>query len=437
MSATSQKMPLDLVRERAGAFEGSVRERWSEEQLAAIWQSVAPTASFGEFLMFATQAATLDLNPFAHEIWFTKSDNGKVMIMVGRDGLLKVARRSPDFHSVLGDVHRENDDFSVAHAEDGTTTVEHRYRGTVKDRGEIVGSWAQLRRKDGSRTNFEYCPIGEYAPTSNSKYSPWNNQRSVMMTKCSISLALRIGYGVTGVVGEDEVSGMLEDQRNPRAPELSAIDGTGTLAEPLPDLVLGVVDRAKRLGHAALSNPDVVRIAVGGQPEPVWREWVARNALELDRLETSRAASPTVSAPSVVEADVSPVEHVDSAEELPPGMGIGEEEAERVVSEYRASPLSTSEKPKREKKFAPGSSKQPVETAVEAPATSPIPSGLDPNDPDYQSADVLRKRLDKLRKRYEAISDPAARELIAEEAEDIKATLLAMAAADENQESLL
>src|SRR5687767_7333598 len=73
------------------------RREWAPEQVAVIRQTVAKGATDAQLAMFLELSAFLRLNPLAKEIWCAvkPARNGgepDVMVMVGRDGMLRKAR---------------------------------------------------------------------------------------------------------------------------------------------------------------------------------------------------------------------------------------------------------------------------------------------------------------------------------------------------------
>jgi hypothetical protein len=191
--------------------EAALRRRrydYEPEQVRLIKATVAEGATDAELGMFLELAARYGLDPFAREIWCVKTERkdggtGRLLIMVGRDGLRKLARRA--HASVDGDIVRENDSFTVDRLKDGTREIEHGYNGSQKGRGQIVGAWCEVRTADSY--GYFYAPLEEYLPTSEAKlkYSPWGSQRSVMILAAAERQALRMAIPLSGVVVEGEV----------------------------------------------------------------------------------------------------------------------------------------------------------------------------------------------------------------------------------------
>jgi phage recombination protein Bet len=185
------------------------RTAFEPYQRGLIRHTVAKDCTDAEFEMFLELCVRYELDPFAREIWAAKmggSDGeggGRVTILVGRDGLLKVARRTGAYEGMDADVVRENDHFKKLK----TGEIEHEYEGGPEKRGAIVGAYAKVYRS-GERPTYFFAPWEDYFPKSErrQKKTPWGAQRAAMILKCAQSLALRLAFSITGVVGEDEMT---------------------------------------------------------------------------------------------------------------------------------------------------------------------------------------------------------------------------------------
>lgn len=193
--------------------EVPVINRMHKDQVALIRATVAAKASDAEVGLFLQLAHHYDLDPFAKEIWCVKSDGkngreGRLLIMVGRDGLRKIAQRN-GLH-MDGDVVRENDSFKVIRSPDGNRTVEHQY-GMPKERGAIVGAWSEVREGGplGRPMGFFYAPIEEYDPVGMAgyEYKPWSRQKGVMILAAAERQAARQATPLAGLLvdGEQDV----------------------------------------------------------------------------------------------------------------------------------------------------------------------------------------------------------------------------------------
>lgn len=223
------------------------RDVFSDHQMKLIKETVAKDCSPQEFRMFLELCARYELDPFAKEIYAAKmgsrnGEGGRVAIIVGRDGMLKVAQRSGDFEGMVGDVVRFHDDFSKdADADRPTHTIRGHAMPPGEDgkypegsRGPIVGAWATVYRH-GRKPTYFYAPLSEYRPTGNKlTYSPWSSQESAMILKCAESTALRKAFSINGVVGEEEMSRALA--RDAEDVGMTEWGGEPTLAAWLPQL---------------------------------------------------------------------------------------------------------------------------------------------------------------------------------------------------------
>jgi phage recombination protein Bet len=201
----------------AGAID---RQKWE-----LIKKTVAKDANDSEVAMFLELAHKYDLDPFAKEIWCVKGKrddggDGRLLIMVGRDGLRKIAQRNG--LDPKGDVVREQDEYGtewIDSEQDARTgeweangsapfhRVTHKTSGLGKSRGEIVGSWCRVVDvRTGREEGWFEADKDEYRPTNAKKlqYSPWGSQEAVMMAAASERQALRQATPLSGLLVEGE-----------------------------------------------------------------------------------------------------------------------------------------------------------------------------------------------------------------------------------------
>lgn len=212
-----------------------------------LWRTVCANSTRDEFEMFMYLAKAYGLDPFRKEIFFVKyvpksADPMRVAgnIIVGRDGLLKIAQRSGEFEGIDGDVVRQAD--TMRRVKGG---VEHTYGDG--DRGPIVGAWAIAYRKGCIPTYF-YAPISEYRADFN---PVWKKYESAMILKCAESTVLRKAFNITGLTGEEEISRQHADETAHTSAVL--IDEPRQALPPLP-LTAQTRDRVLSL----LRNDDVI-----------------------------------------------------------------------------------------------------------------------------------------------------------------------------------
>ena len=181
-----------------GSILSPARYGFDPAQVRAIKSTVAKDCSDAELVMFLEVCARYGLDPFAKQAYAAKMGGGGVSIIVSRDGLLAHAHRQPDFVRLDCDVVRKGDTFEVAFV-DGKRMVKHSY-GDPSARGEVIGAWAMVERRDHGSTYF-YAPLEEYKRSG----PIWQKHPSAMILKVAESYALRKAYSISGIVGEAEV----------------------------------------------------------------------------------------------------------------------------------------------------------------------------------------------------------------------------------------
>lgn len=339
-------------------------------QLQLIRTRSARNADDGEVAQFLELCAQYMLDWNAGEAWCAVSNpddpnKRRVLLMVGRDGLRKIAQRNGlDFD---GDVVREHDAFKVTRSADRTRTIEHAYgearaedaahrqgqqTGDEVARGKIVGAWCEVyERATGNQRGYFYAPIKEYMPTSEMKlrYSPWGSQVSVMILAAAERTALSQATPLGGLVAVGELDA--GEERAEAAGELTAGtgDGDGTVDVELPEAVREVIARARELGHDGLSSEETASVAIGGQSPTVVSEWIQRGHAELDKMEPVLDAEAVVDgAPTDEELDAEAGDAIseaaitdreEQAADTPTAPRTPEEEEHRTALRDRANGL--------------------------------------------------------------------------------------------------
>jgi hypothetical protein len=277
----------DLERLPAFALDRApILDSLNKRQLELL-KARSPGLKDAELAAALELAWSYKLDPYANEIWFTRGKakdggEGKLLIMVGRDGLRKVAQRN--HLSIDCDVVREKDTFSVKRGPDRAREVSHSYQGSAEERGPIVGAWAEVWDLHGKQRGFFYAPLSEYKPASASQYSPWSKQTSVMLLAAAERQAIRQATPLGGLLveGEDELVGSAAPAEQP----VSAwIDNERIIAA-----VEEVLATAERLGHAGLSDRATVEMTLRGQPEDFVLRWVVEAMDTLEGIELLQPA---------------------------------------------------------------------------------------------------------------------------------------------------
>ena len=117
--------------------------------------------------------------------------------MIGRDGLLKAARRHPDFLGMSSGVIYKGATIDINY-ENGIVNCPITAEMLV-GKDKPVGAWAVVLRK-GQRPTVEIVRWSEYAKGG----VAWETYQSAMIEKCAQSKALRIAFNVNGLVPADE-----------------------------------------------------------------------------------------------------------------------------------------------------------------------------------------------------------------------------------------
>lgn len=238
----------------------AARLQFSNEQVSLIRDTVAKNCSEAELHLYLEVCAREDLNPFLGEAWAAKLPGknggpGRMAIIVGRHGWIKIANRNPNYAGLDSDVVREKDDFRVIRKPDGTRVIHHEYTGGSRQRGEILGAWCEVRFTD-YKPIFFYAPIEEY---QGSDKTPWGKQVSTMIQKCAVSTTLRLAFPVGGVYDEAE----LEKVDVREVPSVVAIDWGDEHDPALAQWLRDLVDAANAV-QAGSWLPERVRLKLDG-----------------------------------------------------------------------------------------------------------------------------------------------------------------------------
>lgn len=205
-TAVEQRRTLDLSR--------APDEQWNGEMVKMVANQLfrGRDVTRGELYYCLSVAEGIGLNPLIGEVYFipAKSSDGKgptLQPYIGRNGLVRKAAEKGYYYE--SETVHENDKFTMRRARSGETVVTHSY--TQAERGEIVGAYAFLHRRDGSeRPAFFYAKLDEYLPTFDVEWkmakSPWGNQRSAMIEKCAMIGAGRKRLELGNVLMDGEVA---------------------------------------------------------------------------------------------------------------------------------------------------------------------------------------------------------------------------------------
>jgi phage recombination protein Bet len=192
----------EIAHTKRGKAELAEQISFTDEQMRLMKDTVAKGVSDNEFMLFMHLAKTYGLDPFAKEIWCIKYvPQGRnpldfpATIFTSRDGYLKIASRDVQMDGIISDAVCAND--ALEKLLDGT--VRHTYGNP---RGEIVGAYALVFRKDRSRPAYFYAPFKEYNSTKN---PTWGKYPSAMIIKVAEAMALKRAFSISGLVTQEEI----------------------------------------------------------------------------------------------------------------------------------------------------------------------------------------------------------------------------------------
>lgn len=285
-------------------------DRIDPRQLDLIRRTVAvaegdQAITNAELGMFLELCAHYDLEWAAREAWIAKSKTGKLLIMVGRAGLRKVADRNG--LRVRTDVICAKDEFTStfvdsphdaeqgeweAHGSQPFHRIKHVKHGIgTAARGAVAGAWSRVTTRGTSvEVGYFDAPISEYKPANASSWSPWSKQESAMMQGAVERQAIAQATPLGGLHAQGE-----DESANTAQTVLGAGQGSGEGPGwgdmPLERVraVMNVIERAKDLGHAGLSAVETIQQRLNGQTIEVVAMWIESSTATLDEME-ARAA---------------------------------------------------------------------------------------------------------------------------------------------------
>jgi phage recombination protein Bet len=219
---------------------------FTQKEIETIKRTVASDANTDELRMFLHIAKTYGLDPFNKEIFFWKI-KGKPTIMTSRDGYLKIADRHEEYNGLVSDVVRENDKFRRK-----AQGIDHEY-GT--NRGDIIGAYALVYRKDREYPVYVFAPFQEYFAGTR----VWTKYPSAMILKVAESMALKRAFTVSGLVTAEEMDVQRlneKDKENPKRPYFKKSKKSDDKNEPI-DIEKELSEREKEIKEIVGGNKNL------------------------------------------------------------------------------------------------------------------------------------------------------------------------------------
>lgn len=178
----------------------TVENAYSPEQIAIIKNNIAKNTTDSELAYFVGVCAGVGLNPLLKEIWCYKDYKGNLLVFAGRDGFLAKALKSPLFSGLRSSEICKNDEWEI---DIPMGIVKHKITKIGSERGEIIGAYAFVFKKDCQPTlefvEFKtYCRIDK----DGKPYSAWKTHPSDMIKKVAETHALKKAFGLSSVQSE-------------------------------------------------------------------------------------------------------------------------------------------------------------------------------------------------------------------------------------------
>ncbi len=172
---------------------------YNSSEIAIVKNQCATGTTDVEFAFFLNVAKASGLNPITKEVWCypqpTKQGR-KMVIFAGKDGFLRKAQEMPNFSCVNSCEVCANDKFDMG-VKDGEVFVEHRF--TSAARGPVVGAYAIVKLKDGSKV-IEWADIKDY----DKKQNAWSSHQAEMIKKVATVHVLKKITNLSGVYAEED-----------------------------------------------------------------------------------------------------------------------------------------------------------------------------------------------------------------------------------------
>ncbi len=199
IEARIDKMALvfkETTHKKTSVFE------FTKEHEELIKKSLPPDAQ-NELNSFLYQCKQYELDPLKKEILLTMRSN-KAVIMVTRDGLLKIANRDPHFDGIGGDVVYEGD--TLAKRDNESIHITYGTEHLVFNKEKIKGAFANVYRKDRSKCTTVFVSFKDYFKKSTTNtLSIWEQFPNAMILKVAESMALKRAFSLSGLTSQEEI----------------------------------------------------------------------------------------------------------------------------------------------------------------------------------------------------------------------------------------
>jgi hypothetical protein len=182
-------------------YTPEINEAFKPEVIQVMRNSLAPTATDAEFVLFAHKAASYGLDPFKNEIFFIKYGN-TARIQFAAEAYLAKAREKEGFQPPDTQMVHENDEFKVEMNKE-TKSLEVVLHEIGFPRGKIIGAYS-IAYREGYRPVTVISDIEEVDHMFKGQNKDnWTKWTSDMYGKFVQQRALKKQYGIE--FGDDEI----------------------------------------------------------------------------------------------------------------------------------------------------------------------------------------------------------------------------------------
>lgn len=252
----------ELASNGAASITQTARYGFDNDQIATIKRTVAKDCTDAETAMLLELAARYELDPFSGEIYAAKMGSrdgagGSMAIMVGKNGMLKVANREPAFSGLRADTVYKGDSFKVTHGAEGVE-VEHSWEvgDAARGKADIIGAWALVYREDRGAPVFFWADFATY----NKGKATWAQYPATMIRKVAVANALREAFSLSGLYDEAEM-GVVADEAGEDAGEVEIDYGPD---ENLAEYLKALFEEANRVKPGSFL-PQKIRVTLAGK----------------------------------------------------------------------------------------------------------------------------------------------------------------------------
>lgn len=160
---------------------------FSEEQMVFIKKTLFPSATADDFKRLMDVCQEYNLDPIKKDIYLIPF-KGKMTVVIGRDGYLKIAHADPHFDGIESDVYYEGD--ILTKRQDTSLLITYGQHHLLGDTSKIIGAFCNVFRKDQSIPTVVYLTLKAVKQNKD----VWNTHPAAMVVKTAEVKALRRAF---------------------------------------------------------------------------------------------------------------------------------------------------------------------------------------------------------------------------------------------------